>query len=288
MSSDFKLSLDDAKSSWSVALPSKAARSLPFFIEFIGDYYTLTGFYTKRDSVTNFMLMYTLSGQSHLEYDGESYTLNENSVFLVDCMKFHYYYPLTPTWHYKWIHIGGESIGFFYEMMYQHKPRVIYPKSPDHVDDIYIRLTELVKSPSVKNDLQINNLLTSLFTDIISDDSTFGSIKNSAYMEKCINFIANHYTETINIKELAASVFVSKYHLINLFNKSIGMPPYRYITEYRLNQSKFLLLNTDMMVSEIAERVGFNSESQYIKLFNQYIGITPKQFRKQYRQEAAT
>ena len=282
MISDFKLSLNEEKSYWHVALPSKTARSLPLFIEFIGNYYTYIDFYTKRDSITNYMLMYTLSGQSILEYEGKEHTLNKGSVFLVDCMKYHYFRPITPHWHYKWVHISGESIGVFYDILYQGKPQVLYPAAPDNIDEIFVRLTELVKSPSVKNDLHINAVLTSLFTDIIAQEATLGSIKSSGYLKQCINYIANHYSEPITIEELAASVYVSKYYLINLFNKSIGMPPYRYLVEYRLNQSKFLLLNTDMMVGEIASRVGFNSESQYIKLFNQYIGTTPKQFRKKF------
>lgn len=280
MAADFKLSLDDERSSWWVALPSQTAHMLPFFIEFIGDYYTHIDFYTKRDNVTNFMFMYTVSGKSLLEYDGRTYTLDEGSIFLVDCMKYHYFRPLTHNWHYRWMHISGESIGVFYNILYQTQPQVLHPGSPSNIDDVFVQLTELVKVPSVKSDLKINTMLTQLFTDIISEEITFGSIKGNRYLDQCIDYIANHYNEPLTIEQLASSLFISKYHLINLFNKSIGIPPYRYLTEYRLNQSKFLLLNTDLMVSEIASKVGFNSESQYIKLFNQYMGTTPKQFRK--------
>lgn len=277
---DFKLSLDDEHSSWWVALPSKTAHNLPFFVEFIGDYYTHIDFYTKRDNVTNFMLMYTVCGKSTLEYENAAYTLDEGSVFLVDCMKYHYFRPLTPNWHYKWMHISGESISVFYNMLYPHKPQVLHPDSPESIDGAFVQLTELIQMPSVKNDLKINAILTSLFTDIISQENAFESMTANRYLKQCIDYIANHYPEPLTIEQLASSVFISKHYLINLFNKSVGMPPYRYLTNYRLSQSKFLLLNTDLMVGEIAIKVGFNSESQYIKLFNQYVGITPKQFRK--------
>ncbi len=276
---DFNLSLEE-KSSYSVALPSKVAFQLPVYIEFIGEYYTKKDFYTKRQDLNNYMLMYTLSGEASLEYDGNQYVLEKNSLFLIDCLRFHYFEPLSCDWHYRWIHISGEAIQTYYNLLYPNKPQVIYPNISFDIDQIFTELTSLVNSPSIKSDLKINNIITNLFTEVISQNIPTDSTKNSQYVKQCIDFIANNYQRNINIDELAQQLFVSKYHLIKLFNQSVGVSPYRYLTEYRINQSKYLLLNTDMFVGEIATRVGFNSESHYIKLFNTIVGTTPKQFRK--------
>ena len=73
---------------------------------------------------------------------------------------------------------------------------------------------------------------------------------------------------------------MSKYHLSRIFKKYTGFSPYEYLLNERLTQGKTLLQNTRLSVEEIAQRVGFNSASHFIRMFRKYEGLTPLQFRK--------
>jgi two-component system response regulator YesN len=53
---------------------------------------------------------------------------------------------------------------------------------------------------------------------------------------------------------------------------------------YRINESKKLLKTTNLPVYQIAERVGFNSSSHFIKIFKKNEEVTPLQFRNYRRQ----
>jgi len=87
------------------------------------------------------------------------------------------------------------------------------------------------------------------------------------------------------LDELSNNVGVSKYHLSRLFKKFTGYSPYEYLMNYRINESKKLLKTTNLPIYQIADRVGFNSSSHYIKIFKKNEEVTPLQFRNYRRQQ---
>jgi len=68
--------------------------------------------------------------------------------------------------------------------------------------------------------------------------------------------------------------------VIFLFKKYTGYGLYEYLINYRLSQAKSLLNTTYLPVGEIAQKVGFESTSQFIKIFKKNENTTPLQFRK--------
>ena len=57
------------------------------------------------------------------------------------------------------------------------------------------------------------------------------------------------------------------------------MTPLNYMTEYRLDKSTDLLVNTTISITEIAYSCGFSGSSYYCEIFKKYYGLTPKQYR---------
>lgn len=74
---------------------------------------------------------------------------------------------------------------------------------------------------------------------------------------------------------------ISKYHFIRVFKRQMGVTPYEYLTEYRINMAKILLRTTYKSVFEIAFDVGYNSKSNFIAKFHSMTGVTPSQYRKE-------
>ncbi|GGG13130.1 hypothetical protein GCM10010912_66970 [Paenibacillus albidus] len=67
--------------------------------------------------------------------------------------------------------------------------------------------------------------------------------------------------------------------------KAYGMTPMAYLQNYRLEQSKRLLLQTSWSVSRIAEDVGFHHVSHYSSCFSKKEGLSPKAFRSKFIRE---
>ena len=129
-------------------------------------------------------------------------------------------------------------------------------------------------------------MLLSLFAMILEkyDLGLFGhhSVVGHTLMlqRQMVAYIATHYSEQISLEELSASAAISKSTCERLFKTYIGLTPLQYLTNYRLEASRYLLESTDKSITEIANLCGFNHTSYYGRLFLQTYGTTPSDYRK--------
>lgn len=65
----------------------------------------------------------------------------------------------------------------------------------------------------------------------------------------------------------------------------MGNTPYRYLIEYRLQKAMGLLTGSALSVGEIAQAVGFHSQSHFGRLFKTRTGYAPKDYRKSNEQK---
>lgn len=105
--------------------------------------------------------------------------------------------------------------------------------------------------------------------------------KNIAVMKQVFDYIRNHYSEPLTVSELTALSHYSENYFMKLFKEYTGKTLISYINDFRLEQSKTLLLHTDLSITDIALRTGFNSTSYFIKKFQEANGSSPHKYRKQ-------
>ena len=102
-------------------------------------------------------------------------------------------------------------------------------------------------------------------------------------LQKVIEYINFNFDKEINNSLLAKISGYHEFYLNRLFNKHIGMSMHKYIINLRINKSKYLLLNTDMSVSEIAIKIGFNSNTHFSTMFKKELSVTPFEYRNKLR-----
>lgn len=95
-------------------------------------------------------------------------------------------------------------------------------------------------------------------------------------------YIENNYRSQITVDDMIKDIPVSKYHFIRRFKRAMGITPYSYLTNYRINMSKKFLRSTDKTVSEIAEICGFLDTSNFIVHFKKHTGQKPLQYRRDF------
>lgn len=100
-------------------------------------------------------------------------------------------------------------------------------------------------------------------------------------LEHVKSFIDEHLAENLTLDRLADAAGLSKYHFSRLFKAAMGVPPYQYVVQQRVERAKHLLRQTDLSVTQIALRTGFYSQSHFSGKFRQHAGATPSAYRKQ-------
>lgn len=98
-------------------------------------------------------------------------------------------------------------------------------------------------------------------------------------------YIDNHFKENLSLAQLAQLVHVNKYYLAHTFRREFGSSPISYLISRRVDESRFLLRETDHSLSRIAEILGFSSLSYFSQCFHRVEGVSPTEYRRQNRKK---
>ena len=93
-------------------------------------------------------------------------------------------------------------------------------------------------------------------------------------------YIDQHFSENLDLDNIADEALFSKFHFIRLFKKIYGYTPHQYLTIVRINNAK-LMLGSDVLISAVCADIGFESLSTFTALFRKHTGINPSDFQKQ-------
>ncbi|MDP4097818.1 AraC family transcriptional regulator [Paenibacillus sp. P96] len=118
----------------------------------------------------------------------------------------------------------------------------------------------------------------------------FRDRQNSTYhnlSEQIIHMIQNEYNRDITLDECASRLHYNLFYVSNIFKKETGVSFSEYLAMFRLNQAKKLLIETDLPIKDIAERLSYNNPQNFIRYFRKLEGITPGQYRKNHLNKQA-
>ncbi len=103
--------------------------------------------------------------------------------------------------------------------------------------------------------------------------------KGNPYIRKAMHYLSDHYSEHVDLAEVAEYVGLSPSYFSTLFRQVTNNGFREYLCQLRVEQSKRLLLSTDYSLADIAISVGFPDQSYYCKVFRRIVGLTPGKFR---------
>ena len=95
-----------------------------------------------------------------------------------------------------------------------------------------------------------------------------------------IEYIETHCAEKFEIQHLADICFMSQAQLRRHFKSQYKMSPITYKNRFRVEKAKQLLLYDVADITNIAEKLGFDSVYSFSKIFKMYAGITPSDFAR--------
>ena len=96
-----------------------------------------------------------------------------------------------------------------------------------------------------------------------------------------INYIEDHLTENINMKDIEKLTQLSEYNIQKIFSILSGITLGDYIRKRRLSQSLYDLKETDEKIIDIAIKYGYSSSESYSRAFQQYFNLSPSKVRKE-------
>lgn len=99
-------------------------------------------------------------------------------------------------------------------------------------------------------------------------------------LKEMLSWIHEHYSEAIQVIDLAAVAGISVRECQRYFAKFLQQTPSQYLMDFRLRAAADLLVTTDWTMTEIGLACGFKSSSYFAKMFRERTGVSPREYRR--------
>jgi AraC-like DNA-binding protein len=101
--------------------------------------------------------------------------------------------------------------------------------------------------------------------------------RDNGLIRMACRYLDENFASNPTLTDVAEHCRVSRFALMRLFSKHLGMPPHTYMTHARLRVARQLLLKGESAAS-VAAAVGYVDQSHLTKRFRAAFGVTPGQF----------
>lgn len=102
----------------------------------------------------------------------------------------------------------------------------------------------------------------------------------SPAVRSALAYVDQHYSEKFSLDAVAEHVFMNRSYFCQLFKKEMGQTFGDYLEQVRIKSAKRLLATTDLSISSVAEKCGFNNQAYFTKVFKKATDISPLRYRK--------
>lgn len=225
-------------------------------------------------------IIVTVSGRGIVSVNGESYEMAPGSALYIGRDMMYDCSALTRNWLINWVSFeyGSGMEGFASELFTS--------------QDVFYFERRVSSEP--------DGMIRSMY-DSLSSDELYGGFTASAAMYRlliilnraaeaipdskekvnpvvaaAIDYINEHYAEEITLDDLCSvGGGLSEQYLCRLFKQATGLRPVEYILKKRISVARAYLEETDMPISEAAEKTGFHNTSYFYRNFKKFTGTSP-------------
>ncbi len=228
----------------------------------------------------HFLIIYIKDGTGTLFSEQPNIPLETGSVFFMfPNHKIHYKVAPGTKWTILWIGIRGKLAEEYAKMLGLTPENPVFrPRNPDRIEDIFNRIFELSRSDNISDSIRCISLVQSFFAELFESKSA-QKIKN-AHIAAALNIMRRKYALGVTIRDIVKELSIDQSYFTRAFSKECGVPPVKWLNDFRIKKACQLLSLTDMPINEISSAVGIPDSLYFSRVFKMNVGITPSEYRK--------
>jgi AraC family transcriptional regulator of arabinose operon len=255
----------------------------PLSVQFLGVNYCDTDYRNIRMLSKITILGFILSGQGYVQVGSQAYIARQGDVFILPAGCYHEV-SSDPShkeqWSYIWLNISGNWILKVLEA-YQLLPHVVTPDCG--LESLFQEAITNAQQKSVdemQSELQIN-----LMRIIVSLSETLRkrgeALTSTVHAIK--QFLDNSILHPFDVIQLSEQIGMSTKQMNRLFKREVGTTIYNYVISKKIESAKLMLLGTQLTISDIGYKLGYEDPHYFSNLFQSKTGVRPSAFRKQFK-----
>ncbi|MBE6982856.1 MAG: helix-turn-helix domain-containing protein [Ruminococcaceae bacterium] len=248
-----------------------------------------------------FEVYFLLSGEVSFRVEGRTYTLLPGDILLINPQELHQALIDRDTIYERmvlWIDRGylaelsarGMDLGACFDDRLPTHTNRLHPGKTQRAEmqSLLEKLASEFYGEDWGNNQYAEGLLIQFLVEVnrlaLAEQKKQSKEEETDFVDRVLSYIASHYTEEINLEQLAGIFYVSKYHLSHEFSKRVGTGIYRYIMFRRLMHARELLEN-GVPPGEVYQQCGFGDYANFYRSFKSFYGVSPREYTQGEREE---
>lgn len=244
--------------------------------------------------LVDYELIVMEKGTLYVEDEWEHFEVHEGEWLLMEPTKLQRGWKASKCRFY-WMH--------FFPWAGEEKAVITLPKQGKlkNADRVYVLFKQLHDSDIRYMDPAYNGLLgTALLREVENQAKLLDERRNEKQEDGCTgrnaegedgsarlrdrveDYLLMHLNQGISVGELAKAFGYHEKYFSTLFKQETGQSVKKYVDGRKMERAKYLLLNTDALVVEIAESLGYGEVQNFYHVFKSFTNCTPTEFRETY------
>lgn len=258
----------------------------------IGFYPHASNHYRERvDPIGQHVFLYCVDGAGWYRFGGARREILANQFVILPANLPHAYGadPDTP-WTIYWMHFKGSMADAYASGL--SVPRSIEPAPDSRINDRIAMFEEMyftLRAGFNVENIRYAHTLLHHFLGSIRYVNVFRNAKGTspdpnasntdAAVRLAIKYMKENIGRRVTLAELAEYSGYATSHFSAVFRKIVGHAPLSYFNLLKMQAACQMLDSTDMKVSQIASRLGFEDNLYFSRLFSKIMGMSPKDYR---------
>jgi AraC-like DNA-binding protein len=214
--------------------------------------------------------------------------LNQGDLIILSPNQWHNYFPDSSTgWDEYWVTFRGDFFSNAIKSIHKVQNPIIQVGLSDEIVSLFHQMQKYAESDMEASQHLMSGILHHLigyvhFNSIVKHYKVGKDFEN---IQKAKIIMRKKVYEKIKPEEIAASINMSYSNFRKVFKQHTQISPHQYILNLKIEKIKDLIGNTDMLIQEIALKMGFESSDYFSYFFKSKIGSTPLEYRKEIEEQ---
>ena len=243
-----------------------------------GTTYPNRNYFINRPNSSVCCIEYIVSGAGHVQVGGQTFTAKAGDTYCLPVGVSQFYESdRKAPWEKIWINLSGEMTAKLAEL---YGTVGVYHFPSLDTSDLLQKFQYYADRPTTEQTAEKCCALVSQLFLRMSRSLCATEQPKRTPVQSMLAYIEQHETDVIRLEQIAATCHKSPSQAERLFRKEMGIPPYRYVLNRKIDLACQLLRETGMSVRDISAYLSFEDEFYFSGLFRKKTGLSPTQYRK--------
>ena len=227
------------------------------------------------------LIHFVLKGKGIYRTEYGEYEIKEGEAFLIRPGEVTYYRAdLEEPWSYAWIAFDGDEAEALLERYYPDRRLPVCAMGETAAVSGWFEGLLGSFGSAEENRERVLGYFYLIMACLLRTGKGGVPVDEEGYFKRAVAFIRHNYSYPIQVSEIADYVGIDRTYLYHIFMHQAGVSPKQYLSRYRLEEAKEMLVQTEYRITEIAYSCGYHDSSSFCRHFQKETKTAPARYRR--------